>query len=130
MANCDGLLSILVVDDERTVADTLAAVLRHHNYDASAAYSAEEALVWCSGKCLDVVITDVVMGRMNGIELAVYLAQTAPECRVLIVSGHLDTLLVQMAKGHKFPILAKPIQPREILAFLATIQDNGDLRLK
>jgi len=122
MPNSDGLLSVLVVDDERTVADTLTAILRHHNYDASAAYSAEEALVWCSGKRLDVVITDVFMGRMNGVELAMHLAQTAPECRVLLVSGHANTpTLAEMANGYKFPILAKPVLPREILTFLATI---------
>ena len=115
---------VLVVDDETIIADTLALILRAVGYDAERLYSAEAALGWCHDNCPDVVITDVVIGGMNGIDLAKRLADFLPDCKVLLVSGHVTTSpLIQdsIAGGYNFPILSKPVHPQQILDFLASI---------
>ena len=74
MAESPRRFRIVVVDDERSIADTLTAILNIEGYEAFAAYSAEEAVLWCREKQPDVVITDVIMGPMNGLRLAAHLA--------------------------------------------------------
>ena len=123
MPNNSRALKVLVVDDEHLIADTLRMILLGRGYDASAVYSAEEALDWCHTHCPDVVITDVVMGQMNGIQLAERLAETLPNCKALLISGHAATsdLLGELTGSgdYRFPILAKPVHPELILDFIA-----------
>ncbi len=118
------LKCVLVVDDEHLIADTLRMILEQRGNDATAVYSAEEALDWCSTHRPDLVITDVIMGEMNGIQLAVRLAESLPDCKVLLISGHMSTsvLLEDLcASGYLFPIIAKPVHPQTILDFVATV---------
>jgi FixJ family two-component response regulator len=64
------------------------------------------------------------MGGMNGVELAKRLADFNPDCKVLLVSGHIAASpLIQdsIAGGYNFPVLAKPVHPQQILDFLASI---------
>ena len=119
---------VFVVDDEQIIAETLTTILKLHNYDAVFAQSAEEALVLCRGVRPDAVISDVVMGEMNGIQLAYHLSATIPECKVLLMSGNTltDSLLVlSPAAVDDFPLLPKPVHPREILKFLANLSSLG-----
>jgi len=110
---------VLVVDDEVLIADSLVTILRTSGYEAFAVYSAEQALDWCRECRPDAVISDVIMGPMNGIELAIRLAQSAPECKVLLVSGNVLTaslLLDSEAGGYEFPLLPKPAHPKAFFA--------------
>src|SRR5580700_8302774 len=64
------------------------------------------------------------MGPIKGSQLAIYLAQLLPECKVLLVSG--NTLTASLlgdsnADGHNFSVLPKPAHPEDILQFLATV---------
>src|SRR5580658_4919002 len=104
-------LKVLVVDDQRIVADSLALILRGRGYDSRAAYSGEEAAEVALAWNPDAVISDVVMGKMDGVALAIYLGQALPSCKVLLMSGDIATeQLMDESKrlGHDFPILAKP----------------------
>ena len=122
MSNNSRALRVLVVDDEHLIADTLRMILLGRGYDASAVYSAEEALDWCRTQCPDVLITDVIMGPMNGIQLAERLAESLPECKALLISGTPATsdLLGELTVSgdYRFPILAKPVHPQVILDFI------------
>src|SRR5271167_1979914 len=79
--------TILVVDDDPLIADTLVAILRSKNYAASAAYNGLDAMMSAELAPPDILITDVMMPGMNGIDLAVSVRSLIPNCAVLLFSG-------------------------------------------
>jgi DNA-binding response OmpR family regulator len=112
---------ILVVDDERTVADTLGIILKQNNHDASVAYSGESAINLARSLTPDWLVSDVILGGMTGIELAQRFAAEFPECRIILFSGQTattDLLRAAEENGHRFEVLAKPFHPRDLLDML------------
>jgi DNA-binding response OmpR family regulator len=110
---------ILVVDDESVIADTLAAILSRSGYAAIAAYDAEEALETALVTPPEMLITDVILPGMNGIELAISIRRIFPECKILLFSGQAaaaDLLAPARTAGHHFNMLGKPVHPSELLA--------------
>ena len=120
---------ILVVDDDDSVADTLALVLNFSGFDAIAAYSGERALDLARQSPYDHVITDVMMEPMDGIQVAIAIRAICPECTVLLMSGNERTsqLLADAVRdGYDFDILAKPVHPSVILERLRSGAAGGD----
>lgn len=110
--------TILIVDDETTVADSLQLILSSCGYEARAVYSGEQAEEMMAEWRPDLAIIDVMLPKMNGIELAGIIANLCPACHLLLISGHPGTTdLLNDAKshGHSFDILAKPLHPTFIL---------------
>lgn len=115
---------ILVVDDEPRIADTLAVIFRQAGYAASAVYNAEEALACIATLQPALVITDVIMPGLDGIQFAKLIRSSSPNCRVLLFSGNADTqqlLNVAKQEGHDFDVLAKPVPPPIMLAKVASL---------
>ena len=124
--------SLLVVDDEQRIADTLALILASKGYACRAAYDGDSALALCREQAPDLVISDVVMPRLNGIELALRIFREFPACRVLLFSGQAataDLLEEARACGHEFDLLAKPVHPEELLATIARMLGGAAPRL-
>jgi CheY-like chemotaxis protein len=116
--------SILVVDDEHLIADTLAQILNLRGYDAVPAYSGEAALQSALRTSPELLITDIVMPEMNGIELAMGLQHIAPQCKVILTSGHsLSTQLLDLAgrEGRHFAFLHKPVHPAQLLIHVSEV---------
>jgi DNA-binding NtrC family response regulator len=116
--------TVLVVDDEYIIADTLVAILDASGFSATAAYSGESALELIAAKAPDLLITDVSMPGMNGVELAISVREHFPNCAVLLFSGHASTTgLVEEARqrGYSFQLLDKPIHPRDLLDRLRSV---------
>lgn len=114
-------VKVLVADDEHVIADTLAMILNHSGYDARAAYSGEEAVDVAESFQPNLLISDVVMGGINGIDAAIQIRIMLPTCRVLLFSGQAATtglLEEARAKGYDFDLLAKPVHPGDLLAKL------------
>jgi CheY-like chemotaxis protein len=114
---------VLVVDDERVIADTLATILNQNGFEASAVYTGAEAVARARVSRPDLVISDVIMQDMNGIEAAIRIRQSLPGCKILLFSGQAATAdLLEKARtqGHEFEILAKPVHPQDLLAKLRT----------
>ena len=112
---------VLVVDDEHRIADTLAVILNQSGFDASAAYTGMQAVDRARETRPDLVITDVIMPDMNGIEAAIQIRALLPECKILLFSGQAataDLLERARAQGHEFEILAKPVHPQDLLSKL------------
>ena len=108
---------VLVVDDDRLVADTLTIIFNRAGFCALTAYDAAEALEISKAIQPDILVSDVDMPRMTGVELAMTLLQIIPECWILLFSGHatLADLATARAAGHDFPLLTKPVHPAEML---------------
>lgn len=109
---------VLVVDDEQVIADTLAVILSRNGFASMAAYSAEEALELASVVPPEVLVSDVVMPGMNGIELAITMEGKVPDCKVLLFSGQastLDLMVEAREKGHNFLALTKPVHPTTLI---------------
>ena len=110
---------VLIVDDEQTIANTLAMVFKIKGHEALAVYSAESAVAVIERTSEpDVVLTDVIMGKMTGVDLAIYLSRARPDCKVILFSGQTataDVLAEASRKGRDFRLLAKPIHPEKLL---------------
>jgi CheY-like chemotaxis protein len=114
----DKKAKVLVIDDDRAVADTLVMVLKYSGYDAVAVYSGEEGLELARQAAYDHLVTDVMMEPMNGIQASLAIRAICPGCKVLPMSGNERTsqLLAEAERqGHEFDILAKPVHPSLIL---------------
>jgi DNA-binding response OmpR family regulator len=116
-----GRLMVMVVDDEPLVADTLAMILTHAGYQAVRAYNGQTALKMASVRAPDLLISDVAMPEMNGVELALGMVSMAPACKVVLFSGHARSadLMRAYEAGYDFPLMAKPMHPREMLGQVA-----------
>lgn len=83
------------------------------------AYDGQEAMELALVTPPELLITDVSMPGMSGIELAITMRRVFPDCKILLFSGHVATagLLVGAHRaGHTFTLLSKPVHPRELLA--------------
>jgi CheY-like chemotaxis protein len=110
--------SILIVDDEKTIADTLALILQDAGYTARAAYDGAAALTLSREHAPDLIISDVLMPGMSGVDLAVTTRREFPDCRILLFSGQaasVDMLENARSHGHDFELLAKPVDLDELL---------------
>ena len=109
---------VLVVDDERVIADTLSLILSKSGYNVLTAYDGKTALEIARSVPPALLITDVVMPGMTGIELAIMLVEVIPDCKVLLFSGQaatVDLLAAARDIGHEFAILTKPVHPTDML---------------
>jgi DNA-binding response OmpR family regulator len=110
---------VLVVDDESVIADTLTEILNRSGFAAMPAYDAEGALETALLMPPELLISDVVLPGMSGIELAITLKRIFPDCRIILFSGQAatsDLLASANNRGHHFSLLKKPIHPAELLA--------------
>ena len=112
---------ILVVDDESVIADTLAEILRRNGYATETAYDGTSALETALLSPPELVITDVVLPGMSGVELAVIIKRAYPECKILLYSGQASTpelIRSSQCAPYDFALLSKPVPPRDLLALV------------
>ena len=103
---------VLVVDDERVFVDTFAMILNQSGYYPLMAYSGEQALALIEEVRPDLVFADIVMGWVNGVDVAMALKRRWPDCPVLLTSGHYENLkLLEPAEpaGYQFEVLWRPM---------------------
>jgi CheY-like chemotaxis protein len=114
-------LKIIVVDDEPVIAHTLVDILQGEGCDALALSSGPAAIASARLIQPDVVISDVAMPGMSGIETAEAIREFLPACRIILFSGQASTLdLMHQARaaGKQFELLSKPIRPNVLLSTL------------
>jgi DNA-binding NtrC family response regulator len=115
---------VYVVDDEPIIALTLATILNASGFQATAFTNPETALEAAKYSKPSILITDVLMRQMTGIDLAIQLISTYPDCKVLLCSGQAttdDLLNSARETWHDFELLEKPIHPKDLLAALGKL---------
>lgn len=117
---------VFVVDDETVIANTLGVILRQQGFEAHSFNLPLEALSAAREMAPDLLISDVVMPLLSGIELAIQLREICPNCKVLLFSGQAATasmLEKARASGNDFEVLAKPVHPADLLKKIRTALD-------
>lgn len=115
---------ILVVDDNETVAHTLALLLEHSGYNAISATNGGEAVDIAAGIAIDAAVVDIQMPGIDGLQTAVEICKRLPNCKIILISGRPESMaLLELAaqQGCAYPVLAKPIPPADLLSTLESL---------
>jgi CheY-like chemotaxis protein len=121
---------ILIADDEHTIADTLAIILEMNGFEARTAYDGREAVELARHWRPHILLTDLLMPGMGGIEAVIEICRMLPDCRVVLLSGvgSVGELTHELQRrGFGFEILRKPIPPEELLQTLRTDAEAAGL---
>ena len=109
---------IFVIDDEVSIADSLSEILMSRGFDARPFYGGQGAIDLARKQCPDIVLSDVVMPKLNGVETVLAIRELCPSTRILLFSGQAGTSnILQRARerGQEFELLPKPIHPEDLL---------------
>ena len=117
------ILSILVVDDNPSMAKTLADILDVKGFEVHTAYSGAEALEILRNNSIDVLLTDVKMPDMNGVELYLETKKTRPALTTILMTAYAADDIIQqgMAEGIK-TVLTKPVDIDFLLSLFSAIE--------
>lgn len=114
------MIKLLIVDDERTIRNGLA---KHIDWGklgigmVESAGSAQEALEKCKENPPDIILSDIRMGGVSGVELCTKIHAQYPECRIIFISGHADKEYLKAAISlGAVDFIEKPLQPELVVA--------------
>ena len=130
IAPTNGFEKILVAEDEDSVRSLVAEVLEQQGYDVSTARDGAEALEIALGtdSKFDLLLTDVVMPKLNGIELAKELLEQLPELKVIFMSGYTsDSTIPDTVRKLQTPFLPKPFSPETLAEIVRKTLDCVEL---
>ena len=119
---------VFVVDDEPVISSTLAMILCSQGFDATAYTQPLKALEAARSVAPDLLISDVVMPVLSGIDLSIQMQEQCPGCKVLLFSGQASTsnlLENARANGHDFELLTKPIHPSDLLRKIRNVFESA-----
>jgi DNA-binding response OmpR family regulator len=110
---------IIVIDDQRLIANTLAQILNQNGYDAAPVYSGEEALERVKESQPDIVLSEVRMHKLDGIQTALRIRILHRNCRVILLSAS-DISIEEQTRIHDcgFEFLRRPLHPKDVLNHL------------
>lgn len=128
MSDTQKLYLVFVVDDEPVIASSLAMILTRCGFDARFFTEPHKALLATQAEPPDLLITDVVMPVLSGVELAIRVRKTCPNCKVLLFSGQArmrEFLAAARAEGHEFEVLSKPVHPSDLLQKIQSLNESA-----
>src|SRR5437588_2502355 len=119
---------VLVVDDEQSLRKVLAATLQREGYEVTVCGDGEEAIAALERDGADVVVTDLVMPRMDGLSLLRKVVARHPDVPVIVVTAHgkIDSAVEAMKAG-AFDFVTKPFEHAELKATIAKAARQSDL---
>lgn len=123
--------NILLVDDHKSFRDSLARVLNGEGYRVFAATDGEEALDILRQENINLILTDLKMPRMDGVELLRVAKTLHPEVEVILITGFgtVDTAVTAMKDG-AFDYIQKPFKPRDIIKLVRKALEKQSLVLE
>ena len=113
---------LMVLDDEDAVRNTWTIILRQHGYDVVPVDRGEAAIDAALDRAPDLLLADIRLPDMSGIEAARRVLEIAPACHVLLISGDSESseaLDEARAQGVNFEVLPKPISPPDLMKRIA-----------
>jgi DNA-binding NtrC family response regulator len=116
--SADLALRIFVVDDERIISETLAKILQLSGFEAIPFTNPVEALKDAQFHSPDLLLSDVSMPELSGVDLAIQMKLKCPNCKILLFSGQastLDLLRAARGQGYDFHLISKPVHPKDLL---------------
>jgi len=114
-------VKIIVVDDEALIAETVVEILAQEGFDAISVSSGSSAIELAKEVRPAIILSDVIMPGLNGIETGIKIREIVPNCKIILFSGQAATVdLLENARqqGHRFEILAKPIKPEHLISVI------------
>lgn len=117
-----------VVDDEDVIASTLELILLSRGFAVRSFVDPMDAAEAARSVKPDFLLTDVMMPKLNGIELAIKVKEINPACCILLFSGQASTsdLLARASEeGHCFDVLAKPVHPLDLLSKITELMGEA-----
>ncbi len=122
-------ISVLVVDDEGSIRDSLRMILEYEGYRVDEAGTGPQALVKVAERAPQAIVLDIKMPEMDGLEVLSALRERGYEMPVLIVSGHGDvTTAVEATRRGAYDFFEKPLQRERILVSLRNAVDSHRLK--
>ena len=119
-------LRVLIVDDNVDLALSLADILGDENYHVECSYTGEEAIQRLPHEDFDVVLLDVMLPGISGVEVFFEIRQTWPGLKVIMMTGHsVSDLIAQAVEGGVHGVFYKPLELDKLLEILATMRTNG-----
>ena len=112
---------ILVVDDEPLIADTIVQILNRSGFIAEAAYGGREAIDTARRISPELILSDVLMPHVDGVEAAITIQKFLPDTRIVLFSGQAATVEIlarARTRGYQFELLAKPLHPTQLIKHL------------
>jgi len=109
---------VLVVDDEALIADTIVMILNRSGFHAEAVYSGTQAIDAARRIQPELILSDVLMPQIDGVEAAIQIREFLPDARIVLFSGQAATVEIlarARARGHEFELLPKPIHPTKLI---------------
>jgi DNA-binding NtrC family response regulator len=119
---------ILVIDDERSIRNTLKEVLEYEHHQVDLAEDGPSGIELFSANAYDVVLCDIKMSKMDGIEVLQKICETSPDIPVIMISGHgnIDTAVEAIKKG-AYDFLEKPLDLNRLLITIRNAMDKSRL---
>lgn len=112
---------VIVIDDESLIAETMVEILNHEGFEATSASDGASAIELAKTLQPDIVLSDVIMPGLNGVETGIRIREAFPNCRIILFSGQAATVdLLEKAResGHSFHVLAKPMKPEQLISVI------------
>ncbi len=122
------MAKILVIDDERSIRNTLKEILEFEKFEVEVAEDGPEGLEKIEKNGFDVVLCDIKMPRMDGLEVLEHILKTDPDITVVMISGHgtIDTAVEAIKKG-AFDFISKPLDLNRLLITIRNAMDKTKL---
>jgi DNA-binding NtrC family response regulator len=119
---------ILVIDDERAIRNTLKDVLEYEKYEVDLAEDGPKGLEMLSSNSYDIVLCDIKMAKMDGIEVIGKITEMSGDLPVIMISGHgnIDTAVEAIKKG-AYDFLEKPLDLNRLLITIRNAMDKSNL---
>jgi len=119
---------ILVIDDERSIRNTLKEILQYEKYDVDIAEDGTKGLELLSKSEYDIILCDIKMPGMDGIEVLANIQVSHPDIPVVMISGHgnIDTAVESIKKG-AYDYIEKPLDLNRLLITIRNAMDKSSL---